>query len=81
MSESQIALVIFMLYLYTVVCRIAYVLGEAKGEEEYRDFQRSFLGVGSVWKVGEDGKLYRQRQYEDRMREPGVEVDNAREQP
>lgn len=64
MSESQMTLIIFMLYLYTVVGRIAYVVGKAKGEKEYRDFQRSFLGAGSVWKVGEDGKLYRHREYE-----------------
>ena len=64
MSESQMTLIVFMLYLYTVVGRIAYVAGKAKGEEEYRDFQRSFLGAGSVWKVGEDGKLYRHREYE-----------------
>lgn len=64
MSESQMTLIVFMLYLYTVVGRIAYVVGKAKGEEEYRDFQKSLLGVGSVWKVGEDGKLYRHREYE-----------------
>ena len=75
MSERQMALIIFMLYLYTVVGRIAYVLGKTKGEDEFLAFQRSMLGVGTVWKVGEDGKLYRQRQYEDCIRELGVEVD------
>lgn len=64
MSEQQIAMALFVLYLNTVVGRLAYVLGKGKGAEEVRKFQKSFLGVGTIWRVGDDGLLYQVKEDE-----------------
>ena len=58
MSEQQIVMALFVLYLNTVVGRLAYVLGQWKGAEEECQFRKSFLGVGTIWRVGDDGRLY-----------------------
>lgn len=58
MSEQQIVMAFFVLYLNTVVGRLAYVLGKERGADEERRFQKSLLGVGTVWRVGDDGRLY-----------------------
>lgn len=58
MSEQQLVMAFFVLYLNTVVGRLAYVLGQAKGEEDERKFRKSLLGVGTIWRVGDDGRLY-----------------------
>lgn len=60
MSEREVLIGLYVLYLFTVVWRVAYIFGMEKGERNFRVFQRSLLGVGTLWKVGEDGKLYRQ---------------------
>ena len=56
-DEKYFVLILFMLYFCTAVGRIAYVVGKDRGRNEYREFQRSLLGVGTVWKVGHDGRL------------------------
>ena len=58
MSEQQIVMAFFVLYLNTAVGRLAYVLGQEKGAEDERQFRKSLLGVGTVWRVGDDGRLY-----------------------
>lgn len=58
MSEQQLVMALFFLYLNTVVGRLAYVLGQEKGAEDERQFRKSFLGVGTIWRVGDDGRLY-----------------------
>ena len=64
MSEDMVVLIFFTLYGYTVVWRIAYELGRTKGSDDFRDFQKTLLGVGTVWRVGDDGKLYQQKERE-----------------
>ena len=59
MTEAQMVQLLFVAYLLTVVGRIAYELGKSKGAEEERHFGRSFYGVGSIYRVGDDGRLYR----------------------
>lgn len=58
MTEQQIVMAFFVLYLNTVVGRLAYVLGQEKGAEDERQFHRSSLGVGTIWRVGDDGRFY-----------------------
>ena len=58
MSEEQILMAFFFLYLNTVVGRLAYVLGQERGADEERRFQKSLLGAGTIWRVGDDGRLY-----------------------
>lgn len=58
MSEQQLVMAFFVLYLNTVVGRLSYILGQEKGAEDERDFRKSFWGVGTVWRVGDDGRLY-----------------------
>lgn len=58
MSEQQIVMAFFVLYLNTVVGRLAYVLGKERGADEEHRFQKSLLDVGTVWRVGDDGRLY-----------------------
>lgn len=58
MSEQQLVMAFFVLYLNTVVGRLAYVLGQEKGAEDERQFRKSLLGVGTIWRVGDDGRLY-----------------------
>lgn len=58
MSEQQLVMALFFLYLNTVVGRLAYVLGQEKGAEDERQFRKSLLGVGTIWRVGDDGRLY-----------------------
>ena len=59
MNEKQILMAIFVIYLNTVVGRLAYILGREKGEEDERNFRKSCLGVGTIWRVGDDGRFYR----------------------
>ena len=58
MTEQQIVMAFFVLYLNTVVGRLAYILGQERGAEDERKFRKSFLGVGTIWRVGDDGRLY-----------------------
>ena len=58
MTEQQIVMAFFVLYLNTVVGRLAYILGQEKGAEDERQFRKSLLGVGTIWRVGDDGRLY-----------------------
>ena len=58
MTEQQIVMAFFVLYLNTVVGRLSYVLGQEKGAEDERNFRKSLLGVGTIWRVGDDGRLY-----------------------
>jgi hypothetical protein len=58
MSEQQIVMALWVLYLNTVVGRLAYVLGKDRGADEERRFRKSLLGVGTIWRVGDDGRLY-----------------------
>lgn len=64
MSEQQLVMAFFVLYLNTVVGRLAYVLGKSRGAEEEHRFQKSLLGVGTIWRVGEDGRLYQVKEDE-----------------
>lgn len=64
MSEQQLVMALFVLYLNTVVGRLAYVLGQEKGAEDERLFQKSFLGAGTIWRVGDDGRLYQVKEDE-----------------
>lgn len=64
MTEQQLVMALFVLYLNTVVGRLAYILGQAKGEEDARKFQKSLLGVGTIWRVGDDGRLYQVKEDE-----------------
>ena len=59
MSEQQIVMALFVLYLNTVVGRLAYILGREKGAEDERNFRKSCLGVDTIWRVGDDGRFYR----------------------
>ena len=65
MTEEQFSLTLFALYICALVGMLAYMLGKSKGEDEYRAYQRSLLGVGTVWEVGEDGRLHRVKEGED----------------
>lgn len=58
MSEQQLVMALWILYLNTVVGRLAYVLGKDRGAEEERLFHKSLLGAGTIWRVGDDGRLY-----------------------
>lgn len=58
MTEQQIVMALWVLYLNTVVGRLAYVLGKDRGADEERKFRKSFLGAGTIWRVGDDGRLY-----------------------
>lgn len=58
MSEQQLVMAFFVLYLNTVVGRLAYVLGQERGAEDERNFRKSLLRVGTIWRVGDDGRLY-----------------------
>ena len=58
MSEQQLVMALFVLYLNTVVGRLAYVLGQERGAEDERKFRKSLMGVGTIWRVGDDGRLY-----------------------
>ena len=64
MSEQQLVMAFFVLYLNTVVGRLAYVLGQGKGAEDERQFRKSLLGVGTIWRVGDDGRLYQVKEDE-----------------
>ena len=64
MSEQQLVMAFFVLYLNTVVGRLAYVIGKCRGADEERNFQKSFLDVGTFWRVGDDGRLYQVREDE-----------------
>ena len=64
MSEQQIVMALFVLYLNTVVGRLAYVLGQEKGAEDERKFRKSLMGAGTVWRVGDDGRLYQVKEDE-----------------
>jgi hypothetical protein len=64
MSEQQLVMAFFVLYLNTVVGRLAYILGQVKGAEEERQFRKSFLGAGTIWRVGDDGRLYQVKEDE-----------------
>lgn len=64
MSEQQLVMALFVLYLNTVVGRLAYILGKDKGADEERSFRRSLLGVGTIWRVGDDGRLYQVKEDE-----------------
>ena len=57
MNEKQFLMALFVIYLNTVVGRLAYILGQEKGAEDERNFRRS-LGVGTIWRVGDDGRFY-----------------------
>ena len=59
MSEQHILMAIFVIYLNTVVGRLAYILGREKGAEDERNFRKSCLVVGTIWRVGDDGRFYR----------------------
>jgi hypothetical protein len=63
-NEGLFVAAFFVFYLNTVVGRLAYAIGQSRGEKEYRDFQKSLLGVGTIWRVGDDGKLYRVKEGE-----------------
>lgn len=58
MTEQQLVMALFVLYLNTVVGRLAYLLGQDKGAEDERKSRKSLLGVGTIWRVGDDGRLY-----------------------
>lgn len=64
MSEQQLVMAFFVLYLNTVVGRLAYLLGQEKGAEDERKFRKSLMGVGTVWRVGDDGRLYKVKEDE-----------------
>jgi len=59
MSEQQIVIALFVIYLNTVVGRLAYILGQEKGARDERSFWTSFLDADNVWRIGDDGRLYR----------------------
>ena len=59
MNEKQILMSLFVIYLNTVVGRLAYILGQEKGARDERNFRKSCLGVGTIWRVGDDGRFYR----------------------
>ena len=65
MSEQQIVMAFFVLYLNTVVGRLAYILGREKGAEDERNFRKSFLSVGTIWRVGDDGRLYQVKEEDE----------------
>ncbi len=65
MSEQQIVMAFFVIYLNTVVGRIAYVLGKDKGADEERNFRKDLLGVGTIWRVGDDGRLYQVKEVDE----------------
>lgn len=64
MSEQQLVMALFVLYLNTVVGRLAYVLGQEKGAEDERNFRKGLLDVGTIWRVGDDGRLYQVKEDE-----------------
>ena len=64
MSEQQIVMVFFVFYLNTVVGRLAYVLGQEKGARDEREFRKSAHGVGTLWRVGDDGRLHQVKEDE-----------------
>ena len=57
--EKQVIMAMFVIYLNTVVGRLAYVIGKEKGAKEERGFRKHLLKVGTIWRVGDDGRLYR----------------------
>ena len=61
MSEQQLVMAFFVLYLNTVVGRLAYIIGKDRGADEERNWQKSLLDVGTIWRVGDDGRLYQVR--------------------
>ena len=65
MSEQQIVMALFVLYLNTVVGRLAYILGREKGAEDERNFRKSLLSVGTIWRVGDDGRFYRVKEEDE----------------
>ena len=64
MTEQQLVMALFVLYLNTVVGRLAYVLGQEKGAEDERKWRKSLLGAGTIWRVGDDGRLYQVKEDE-----------------
>ena len=58
MTEQQLVIALYVLYLNTVVGRLAYILGRDKGAEDERKARKSLLGVGTIWRVGDDGRFY-----------------------
>lgn len=65
MNEQQIVMALFVLYLNTVVGRLAYILGREKGAEDERNFRKSCLGVGTIWRVGDDGRFYQVKEEDE----------------
>ena len=58
MSEQQLVMAFFVIYLNTVVGRLAYIIGKDRGAGEERNWRKSLLRVGTIWRVGDDGRLY-----------------------
>ena len=65
MSEQQIVMALFVIYLNTVVGRLAYILGQEKGAKDERNFRKSLLGVGTLWRVGDDGRLHQVKEVDE----------------
>lgn len=65
MSEQQIVMAFFVIYLNTVVGRLAYMLGQDNGAEDERNFQKSMRDVGTLWRVGDDGRLYQVKEEDE----------------
>ena len=59
MSEKMLLAALFAIYLNTVVGRLAYIIGKDRGRQEERGFRKNILGVGTLWRVGDDGRLHR----------------------
>lgn len=62
MTDQQLVMAFYVLYLNTVIARLAYVIGKDRGAEHERNFQKTLLGVGTIWRVGDDGRLYEVRE-------------------
>ncbi len=40
------------------LCMAAFVVGDYLGVKDYRKHMHKMMGTGTLWRVGEDGKLY-----------------------
>ena len=64
MNEKLLLIALFAIYMSTVIGRLAYELGKDKGAEEERNFRKGLLEVGTIWRVGDDGRLHRVKEEE-----------------
>lgn len=58
MSWDNLGLVLLVIYLNTVVARLAYECGKDVGSKTERNLNKDLLKVGTIWRVGDDGRLY-----------------------